>query len=277
MAGTAVVATGCGGQSPVDVPGLARSVRALVETGWDAVLVPSLVPSGSDVAGPLTLALGQSRSGRRAVPVVTHLLVDPADPALAYPEAGAFPEPLAVLEAEAIAALVESGFTVVVAGETPVVPNGSAPSFGGVPQSARGAGGVPQSEYRPVGVALDEAASARRLAGDLGAPVLVFVAGDDSPLLADGPGVGELDVIEAERRLTGDPRYAAELRAAVRFLRAGGELAVITTPALLPVALDDSAPPPSASLNGGGTRVLRVRRKLVRPRSEAPALAAGWC
>src|SRR2546429_72715 len=90
-----------------------------------------------------------------------------------------FPEPLAVLEAEAIAALVGSGFPVVVARQVPVVPNGS----------ARGFGGVPQSEYRPVAAALDEAASAQRLAGDLGAAVLIFVVGDDGPLLADGPTV----------------------------------------------------------------------------------------
>ena len=120
MAGTAVVATGCAGKRPVvDGPALARSVRALVETGWNAVLVPPPAPPGSDLAGSLTLALGQSRSGRRAVPVMTHTLVDPADPALADPEAGAFPEPLAVLEAEAIAALVRSGFLVVVAGQGP--------------------------------------------------------------------------------------------------------------------------------------------------------------
>ena len=250
MAGTAVVATGCAGKRPVvDGPALARSVRALVETGWNAVLVPPPAPPGSNLAGSLTLALGQSRSGRRAVPVMTHTLVDPADPALADPEAGAFPEPLAVLEAEAIAALVRSGFLVVVAGQGPVVPHGSV--------------------YRPVAGALDPAATARRLAGDLGAPALVFVAGDDGPLLPAGPAgaSGEIDVIEAER-LAGDAGpFAAELRAAVRFVRAGGELAVITTPSKLPACLDGPA----------SSRVLRVRRTVARPRSDAPLLAAGWC
>src|SRR5256885_1395520 len=111
MAGTAVVATGCAGKRPVvDGPALARSVRALVETGWNAVLVPPPAPPGSDLAGSLTLALGQSRSGRRAVPVMTHTLVDPADPALADPEAGAFPDPLPLLEAEGTPAPVRAGF-----------------------------------------------------------------------------------------------------------------------------------------------------------------------
>ena len=98
MAGTAVVAVGCGGQQPVDVPVVARSVRALMDSGWNTVLVPPPAPSGADLAGPLTLAMGQSRSGRRAVPVVTHILVDPADPALAHPPATAQAEPLAVLD-----------------------------------------------------------------------------------------------------------------------------------------------------------------------------------
>ncbi|HYT38107.1 MAG TPA: hypothetical protein VEN99_01280 [Acidimicrobiia bacterium] len=246
MAGTAVVALGCGGEpTPVDVPAVADSVRALVATGWHVVLLAPPAPPGAGVAGPLALALGQSRSGRRAVPVVTHTLVDPADPALAHPPATAFPEPLAVLEAEAIAAVVKSGFPVVVAGQIPVVPNGA--------------------NYRAVAVAVDDAASARRLAGDLGAEVLVFVAGDNGAVPAGPAGVGEIDVNEAERRLAEEPRFAPELRAAVRFLRAGGELAVIVTAAGLPGALDGA---------GGG---LRIHRTLAGRRSDAPVLAAGWC
>jgi len=169
---------------------------------------------------------------------------------------------------------------VVVARQVPVVPNGS----------PRGLGGVPQNEYRPVAAALDGAAAAQRLAGDLGAAVLVFVAGDDRPLLADGPTVGELDLAGAERHLAGPggsgvspgeiARFAAELRAAVRFLRSGGDLAAIATPAFLAVALDRPVSRTSAFSpeNGeAGTRLLRVRRTLPRPRSEAPVLAAGWC
>lgn len=245
MAGTAVVAMRCGDDRwPADAPTVADSARSLMDAGWNIVLVaPPALPNspGVDGASPLTLAVGQSRSGRRAVPVVTHILVDPADPALGHPPLEPHPEPLAILEAESIAALVGSGFPVVVSGQVPVVPYGE--------------------DYRPVAAALDEAASAQRLAGDLGASALVFVA-------ADGPTVGEIDLIEAERRLAGDPRCAAELRAAVRFLRAGGELAVITTPAHLSSALEGPS---------GGAGVLRIHRRLARPRSEAPVLAAGWC
>ena len=244
MAGTAVVATGFGEHGPVDVPAVADSVRVFVAAEWDVVVA---APPG-EVARSLTLALGQTRSGRRAVPVVTHVLVDPADPAFAHPPALCTPDPLAVLEAEAIAALLRSGFPVVATGACPVVPLGE--------------------DYRPVAAALDEAASAQRLAGDLGASALVFVIGDDEPLFAvDGAG-GEIDVVEAERRLAGESPLGSELRASARFVRAGGELAAVATPAGLSTALDGVADRPG---------VLHIRRRIVRPRSDAPVLAAGWC
>jgi carbamate kinase len=246
MAGTAVVAVGCGGPQPVDVPALARSVRTLAETGWDAIVVaaPGGEAAGAALSGELTLALGQSRAGRRAVPIGTHVLIDPLDPALAHPPDMASPAPLAVLEAEAIGALLRSGFAVVVADQVPVVPDGAL--------------------YASATARLDGAACAQRLAGDLGAGVLIFVTAGDGPSLA-----GDIDHREAERYLAGDPPCAAELRAAVRFLRAGGELAVITTPALVSAAVS------STGRTGGG--MLRVHHTLARPRSEAPAQAAGWC
>jgi carbamate kinase len=253
MAGTAVVAirSGDDGQ-PIDVAAVARSLRALIRAGWHVVAVPPAAAAGSSggVAGRLTLALGQSRSGRRAIPVVTHTLVDPADPALAHPAADG-PEPLAVLEAEAIAGLLESGFPVVVSDRIPVVPSGDV--------------------YRPVAASVDEAASAQRLAGDLGVSALVFVTGADDGL----PGAGDIDVVEAERHLAGDRRFGPELRAAARFVRAGGELAVITTAAGLP-AFDDDAGHTDAAGVGAGTP-LRIHRRLARRPSDAPALAAGWC
>ena len=241
MAGTAVVATGCG-WDPIDVPTLAASVRALADDGWAAVVVTPSAP----VARALALALGESRAGRRAVPVLTDLLVDPLDPALAHPLETRSPEPLAVLEAEAIAGLVRSGFTVVVAGHDAVVPDGPA-------------------HYRPVEANLDAAACARRLAGDLGAGVLVLVTG------ADGPSYeGDVDHAAAEGWLDGNPPCAAEVLAAVRFARAGGQMTVFTPAAFGAGALSEEAP--AAELG-----ILRVHRTLPRPRATAPALAAGWC
>jgi carbamate kinase len=162
------------------------------------------------------------------------VLIDPLDPALAGPPATARPEPLAVLEAESIAALAGSGFTVVVADQRPVVPSG--PS------------------YRGQTATLDLAACGRRLAGDLGAGLLVFVTGDDGP-----PRSGDVDRREAEDRLARDEPYAAEIVAATRFLRAGGELAVLTTAAELPGAL--------SSTSGDGA-ALRIHRTLDRPRAD---------
>jgi hypothetical protein len=54
----------------------------------------------------------------------------------------------------------------------------------------------------------------------------------------------------------------------VRFLRAGGELAVITTPSHAAAALDGS---------GGAAPALRIHRELIRRRSDAPVLATRWC
>jgi len=248
MAATLVVATG---QEPIDGPALARSLRALADGGYAPVVV---APPAVEAASGLTLALGTSRAGRRAVPVVAHILIDPLDPALAHPPETASPEPLAVVEAEAIAALAGSGFAVVVADQRPVVPHGL----------ARGSGGVPPGDYEPTTAALDPAACARRLAGDLGAGVLVFVTGDEGP-----PWSGDVDVREAEDHLAAGPPHAAELIAATRFLRAGGELAVLTTAAGLPGAVS-----PSATDRGSA---LRIHHTLTRPRSDAPVFAAGWC
>ena len=241
MARTAVVAMRCADEHE-HVPAIAEAVRALLAADRGVVLV-----SPGDAAGAATLAIGTTRSGRRAVPVIAHTLVDPADPAFAHPEGAVDPAPLGVLEAEAIAALVGSGFPVVVSGHVPVVPCGDA--------------------YQPVRAVLDDSAAAQRLAGDLGALALIFVVADDQLQLADSRAAGEITVDEAEC-LSGDSTLGPELRAAVRFLRAGGELAVITTPSQAAAAFDGA---------GDGTWRLRIHRELARPRSDAPVLATGWC
>jgi carbamate kinase len=124
---------------------------------------------------------------------------------------------------------------------------------------------VPRRDtYQGVTAMLDEAAAAQRLAGDLGAPVLIFVVGD-----GDSPAPAEIDMVEAEGRLAAEPELAPELGAAVRFLRAGGQLAVITTAHHIATALDGSD-------DSDGSRALRIHRQLPRRPSEAPAVAAGW-
>lgn len=239
MAGTAVVAMRCADEHE-QVPAVADGVHALL-SGDRGVVVVSPAP----LSGAVTLAIGTTRAGRRAVPVVAHILVDPADPAFAHPDGALDPAPLGILETEAISSLVGSGFPVVVTGHVPVVPRADS--------------------YQGVTAILDEAAAAQRLAGDLGAPVLIFVVGD-----GDSTAAGEIDVVEAEARLPAEPALAPELRAAVRFLRAGGQLAVITTAAHVADAVDRTR-------GSDGAPMLRIHRQLPRVRSEAPALAAGWC
>ena len=239
MVRTAVVAMRCADEHE-QVPAVADGVRALLSGDRGVVLV-----SPGPLSGAVTLAIGTTRAGRRAVPMLAHMLVDPADPAFAHLDGALDPAPLGVLETEAISSLVESGFPVVVTGHVPVVPRGDT--------------------YHGVTAILDEAAAAQRLAGDLGAPVLIFVVGD-----SEGPAAGEIDIVEAEGRLAAEPALAPELRAAVRFLRAGGQLAVITTALHVADAVDGTHGPDSAP-------VLRIHRQLTRVRSEAPALAAGWC
>jgi hypothetical protein len=234
MVRTAVVAMRCADEQE-QVPAVADGVRALLSGDRGVVLV-----SPGPLSGAVTLAIGATRAGRRAVPMLAHMLVDPADPAFAHLDGALDPAPLGVLETEAISSLVGSGFPVVVTGHVPVVPRGDT--------------------YDGVTAILDEAAAAQRLAGDLGAPVLIFVVGE-------GPPAGQIDIVEAERRLAAEPALAPELRAAVRFLRAGGQLAVITTALHVADAVDG---PDSAS-------TLRIHRQLTRVRSEAPVLAAGWC
>jgi hypothetical protein len=201
MGATAVVALRCGDGELADVAG---SVRALVLAGWKVVVT---APSG-DFAGSLSLALGLTRAGRRAIPIVTHTLVDPLDPAFAHPPLTASPEPLAILESEAIGALLDKGFPVVVTGHVPVVPQGDA--------------------YREVEAALDGALAAQRLASDLGASALVFVVDHEERLVDHGAG-------------------ASELKAAERFVAAGGELANLATAAHLAEAVDGQ-PTPSSTM-----------------------------
>ncbi|HKY75158.1 MAG TPA: hypothetical protein VJS45_03390 [Acidimicrobiia bacterium] len=238
MARTAVVAMRCADEHE-QVPAVADGVRALLSGDRGVVLV-----SPGPLSGAVTLAIGTTRAGRRAVPMLAHMLVDPADPAFAHLDGALDPAPLGVLETEAISSLVQSGFPVVVNGHVPVVPLGDT--------------------YQGVTAILDDAAAAQRLAGDLGAPVLIFVVGD-----GDSPAAGEIDMAEAEARLAAEPAVAPELRAAVRFLRAGGQLAVITTALHVADAVDGTHDP--------GATTLRIHRSLPRVRSEAPALAAGWC
>ncbi len=197
----------------------------------------------------------------RVVPVVTHVVVDPADAAFASPskpigpyfpperarrlaaEKGwtvqhlppggwrrvvVSPDPLEIVEAEAIGLLVSAGYLVLAAGG------------GGVPVVREGQG------LSGVEAVIDKDLAAERLATSLGAVALVLVTDVDQVSLGFGTPeerpVAEMTAEEAEAHLAeGQFRSGSmgpKVSAAVRFLRHGGEVAVITSAAKVTAALE---------------------------------------
>lgn len=208
--------------------------------------------------------------------VVTHAVVAPDDPAFAVPTKpiGPFysraradqlsaergwvvaedagrgfrrvvpsPHPVDVVETAAIRALAAAG-TVVVAG-----------GGGGVPVVA-GAGGL-----RGVEAVIDKDHVAGLLATALSAQSLVFVTGVGRVLLDFGlpteRAVDEIDVEQAERYHQDgqfpEGSMGPKILAATRFLRAGGEVAVVSRPEFAAEALEPPVPG-SAPGGGGGER-----------------------
>jgi carbamate kinase len=269
---------GCG---VVIVHGNGPQVGALAlqqEEGADLVPPQPLFSLGAMTQGQLGSLLGltlrNACAGRatRVASLVTHVLVDPADAAFAHPtkpigpffpsrqaqalaarrgwtvgeDAGrgyrrlvASPEPQAILEADAIRSLADAGFVVVAAGG------------GGIP--------VRSDHGRLTGVeaVVDKDLAAQRLASATGADSLVLVTDVDHVALDFGGTaqriVQTMTADEAEGHLR-DGQFppgsmGPKITAAVRFLRAGGRVAVVT-----------SAPHVLAALQGRhGTRIVASR------------------
>lgn len=225
----------------------------------------------------LTLALrevgGPDLPG--VVTVVTHMLVDAADPAFARPtkpigpfldeatarrhatergwtvgsDAGrgyrrlvASPEPRGIVELDGIRALVDRGSVVVATGG------------GGIPVVADG--GV----LRGVDAVIDKDLAAERLASSLGADVLMLVTGVPQVMLDFGtPGARAVDTMTAGEAAAHaaagqfpEGSMGPKIRAAVRFVDATGGTAVITDAAHAAAAVDA----------GGGTRIVAARPTL---------------
>jgi len=202
----------------------------------------------------ITVALGGDRAARQrpVATIVTHALVDLSDPALHRPTKpiGPFyprheaerlarerhwevtedagrgwrrvvpsPEPQGLLEADAIRTLVEAGFVVVASGG------------GGIPVAREGAG------IRGVEAVIDKDLSAQRLASAVGADALVMLTGVDQVCVGFGTprqrAVDSMTVDEAERHLANGEfppgSMGPKVTAAIRFVRSGGERAVITS------------------------------------------------
>jgi carbamate kinase len=226
----------------------------------------------------ISLALRAEQIDLPVAAVVTHVVVSSDDPAFARPskpigpfftkaraselaakrgwtvddDSGrgfrrrvASPRPVTIVETPAIEALVTSGSIVIAAGG------------GGVPVVSTDAG------LRGVEAVIDKDYVAGQLASALGAQALVFVT--DVPRLMIDFGdpteraLAEIDVDAAERYQQ-DGQFppgsmGPKVDAATRFLRSGGDVAVISTAALAAVTLDSTD-----AGEGTGTRIVAARR-----------------
>ncbi|MDD7938280.1 carbamate kinase [Actinomycetospora lutea] len=260
---------------------MARAVCALRDAGWNVVLVhgngpqvgnlaiqqdeaAAIVPAlplfcvNSMTQGQLGSLLGLAllAEGRGRLPgvvsVVTHVMVDPADPAFERPtkpvgpyftEAQArvlarqrgwdmipdgerghrrvvpSPKPVGIVEVDAVRALIEQHMIVVAGGG------------GGIPVIAGDHG------LEGIDAVIDKDFTAQRLAVSVNADALVLVT--DTPKVyvdfdtPDRRAIDQMSVDEAAKHLEDghfpDGSMGPKVRAAVRFIREGGRTAVITT------------------------------------------------
>lgn len=232
---------------------------------------------GSVIARAIDLLRGPGT----AAALVTHVTVDPADPAfqsptkpigpfferseaqqlaasrgwVVKPDSGrgyrrvvASPEPTGVIEIDALRALVSAGHLVIAAGG------------GGIPvadAATRGAIVDAGTCGAIVDAVIDKDRAAGLIARLLGAQALLLVTAVDRVMLDYGtPKQSELGTITAAEaaRYLDDGQFppgsmGPKIESALRFLADGGELAVVTSPGLL-----------AATLAGGqrsGTRIER--------------------
>jgi carbamate kinase len=267
---------------------MAKVVHRLVETGYRVIITHGNGPQvgnlaiqqevGADlvpaqplfVLGAMTqgqighllgLTLTQEIGSLRVASLITHVLVDPNDPAFQSPSKpiGPFldragtsqlasemgwklrddagrglrrvvpsPEPREIVELDAIRALAEKEFVVIAAGG------------GGIPVVRR------RGKLVGIDAVIDKDLSAERLASGIGAALLVLVTGVDRVVLNFGTPkaqpVAEMTAAEAGRYLE-EGQFAPgsmgpKITAAIRFLRSGGESVIITSPRYAADALE---------------------------------------
>jgi carbamate kinase len=303
LGGNALTRTGQSGthdEMVANAAAMARAVNDVLEAGWRVVIVHGNGPQVGNLALQQEAALRQEatamvpaqplasltamtqgmlgsliaraidvlRGRGTAAALVTHLTVDPADPAfgspskpigpffeaaeaqrlagrggwLVQPDSGrgyrrvvASPQPTSVIEIDALRALVEAGHLVIAAGG------------GGIPVVAADTCGTVDA----VDAVIDKDRAACLIARQLGAQALLLVTAVDRVMLDYGmptqSSLGTITVGEAARYLAEGQfppgSMGPKIEAALRFLDGGGgELAVITSPALLAATLASHGP-----------------------------------
>src|SRR5580698_4524719 len=237
---------------------MASAINDVIEAGWRVVIVHGNGPQVGNLAlqqeataivpaQPLALlgAMTQGQLGSliaravdllrgpgTAAALITHVTVDPGDPAFGSPSKpiGPFFEPVGVIEIDALRALVDAGLLVIAGGG------------GGIPVTA-------SSICACVDAVIDKDRAAGLIARLLGAQALLLVTAVDRVMLDYGkPTQTELRTItaaEAARHLAEGQfppgSMGPKIEAALRFLADGGELAAITSPGLLAATLNGEA------------------------------------
>ena len=318
MAKTAVIALGGNALTRAGQPGtydemlanaavMAAAVDEVIEAGWRVVIVhgngpqvgnlalqqeaTTMVPAQplallnamtqGELGSVITCAIDLLRGPGTAAALVTHVTVDPADPAfqspskpigpfferseaqqlaasrgwVVKPDSGrgyrrvvASPEPTGVIEIDALCTLVSAGHLVIAAGG------------GGIPVADAGTrGAIVDAGARGaiVDAVIDKDRAAGLIARLLGAQALLLVTAVDRVMLDYGtPKQSELGTITAAEaaRYLDDGQFppgsmGPKIESALRFLVDGGEMAVVTSPGLLAATL--------AGAQRSGTRIER--------------------
>jgi carbamate kinase len=286
--------------------GMAAAVAEVLDAGWQVVVVHGNGPQVGSLAiqqeeavrqvppQPLHLltAMTQGQLGSllvqeldrlrgegSAAALVSHVTVDPDDPAFDRPTKpiGPFLKPqhaqrVAQARGWTVAPDSGRGFRRVVPSPAPTrireVTAVRALLRAGLVVVAGGGGGVPVGPDGGVDAVVDKDATAALLAAAVGADALLLLTAVDAVRLDFGTpqerAVHDLPVGEAEQHLAAGQfppgSMGPKVRAAVGFIRSGGEVAAITSPGLLAATLSGAA--------GAGTRILPGR-------VPGPALAAG--
>ena len=285
LGGNALTRTGESGtcdEMLANAAAMAAAVNDVIEAGWRVVIVHGNGPQVGNLAlqqeattmvpaQPLALlnamtqgllgsliarSIDRLRGPGTAAALVTHVAVDPADPAFGWPakpigpffqpaeaqrlaasrgwvvqpDSGrgyrrvvASPEPTSVVEIDAMRTLVDAGHLVIAAGG------------GGIPVAGTGGHGA------TVDAVIDKDRAASLIATLLGAQALLLVTAVDRVMLNFGKptetALGTITAAEAARHLA-DGQFppgsmGPKIEAALRFLDQGGESAVITSPELL--------------------------------------------